>query len=407
MKTYGFSLFDVLLIAVVIGILFLIAMPNLSFADVELKAQQAQHDLKMIGHALEAYYLDHNTYPPDGYSGIPEGSGWHYLNYMLTTPVAYLPHLDHEDPFFDYDSVDEGMLEAYPWMPGYRYINYEFIYNEILENSLAYERYYNVYGSWALVSRGPEGIYSLGNNPLQDDQGTLWLTSAPYDPTNGTYSRGDIVYTYNNYREDFPAADFTATPMYGAAPLEVSFSCMSEGLISEWFWDFGGGFTSNIQNPVHTFTDEGIHTVSLQVTGTGGTDTRERSISTIVPNTEYDAVIDSYQVPSLYQGLHDVIILTVRNMGSNTWYMDQEFYLGAVNNEDPIAKYLRIGLLEDVFPAQLYTFIIEVLPLQEGTFLTEWSMVKEGDLWFGETFSIEVIVTAPTDVQNTIWGLYD
>jgi len=52
--------------------------------------------------------------------------------------------------------------------------------------------------------------------------------------------------------------------------LTVQFTDLSQGDISEWLWDFGDGTISNEQNPLHEYTQEGIYTICLEVSGEGG-----------------------------------------------------------------------------------------------------------------------------------------
>lgn len=59
-------------------------------------------------------------------------------------------------------------------------------------------------------------------------------------------------------------ADFTATPTIGTAPLLVQFDDLSQGA-TEWYWDFGDGDTSTVQNPTHTYTQIGVYDVTLKV----------------------------------------------------------------------------------------------------------------------------------------------
>jgi len=68
-------------------------------------------------------------------------------------------------------------------------------------------------------------------------------------------------------------ASFSASPTSGIAPLNVSFTNTSTGNFSSSFWDFGDGNTSSEINPVHNYSTSGVFTVSLTVTGLGGTDT--------------------------------------------------------------------------------------------------------------------------------------
>lgn len=73
-------------------------------------------------------------------------------------------------------------------------------------------------------------------------------------------------------------ADFTCTPVSGAAPLEVTCTDESTGNITGWSWDFGDGTTSTDQNPAaHTYNANGNYTVSLTVTGPDGSDTESKT----------------------------------------------------------------------------------------------------------------------------------
>ena len=61
------------------------------------------------------------------------------------------------------------------------------------------------------------------------------------------------------------ALTLTAFFAYTAAGLSASFRDLSYGNPSSWSWDFGDG-TSTVQNPTHTFSEEGFHTVTLSIT---------------------------------------------------------------------------------------------------------------------------------------------
>lgn len=69
-----------------------------------------------------------------------------------------------------------------------------------------------------------------------------------------------------------PVADFSATPITGNAPLMVQFTDLSTGYIGTRAWDFGDEGSSTDKNPSHVYTSAGIYTVSLTVTGEGGSD---------------------------------------------------------------------------------------------------------------------------------------
>lgn len=72
-----------------------------------------------------------------------------------------------------------------------------------------------------------------------------------------------------------PVAGFTCTPV---GSLVVSFANTSTGVMSSWLWDLGDGTTSTAQAPPdHTYAAPTAYTVTLEVTGPGGTDTASQS----------------------------------------------------------------------------------------------------------------------------------
>ena len=73
-------------------------------------------------------------------------------------------------------------------------------------------------------------------------------------------------------------ADFSATPVSGTAPLEVTFTDESTGGAESWSWDFNNDGTadSTEQNPVYTYAEGGVYSVSLTVVRGSENDTKLR-----------------------------------------------------------------------------------------------------------------------------------
>ncbi|MBL7812344.1 MAG: PKD domain-containing protein [Bacteroidetes bacterium] len=70
-----------------------------------------------------------------------------------------------------------------------------------------------------------------------------------------------------------PVASFTATPLQGCEPLKVDFTSTSTGAVS-YFWKFGNGNTSTLQNPSAVYNNAGKYSVTLIVKdGSGKSDT--------------------------------------------------------------------------------------------------------------------------------------
>jgi len=125
-----------------------------------------------------------------------------------------------------------------------------------------------------------DGQTSTEQNPVhtyaEPDTYTVSLTvSGPGGSDTETKTDYIIVYAV-------PQADFVAEPTEGGAPLEVQFTDLSTGVITSWSWDFGDGQTSTEQNPVHTYAEPDTYTVSLTVSGPGGSDTETKTDYIIV-----------------------------------------------------------------------------------------------------------------------------
>ncbi|AKB46497.1 cell surface protein [Methanosarcina sp. Kolksee] len=80
-----------------------------------------------------------------------------------------------------------------------------------------------------------------------------------------------------------PVANFSASPTSGKAPLNVKFTDTSTGTPTSWYWTFGDGSKSYLQNPTHKYSKAGIYTVNLTVKNAAGRNT--------VTKTDYIKVV--------------------------------------------------------------------------------------------------------------------
>ncbi len=96
-------------------------------------------------------------------------------------------------------------------------------------------------------------------------------------------------------------ADFSGTPTSGIAPLGVVFSNQSSGNYASCAWTFGDGNTSTTCNPSHTYTAAGTYSVSLTVTGPGGSNTQTKTnyitVSGPPPTPDFTALPLTGQAP--------------------------------------------------------------------------------------------------------------
>jgi type II secretory pathway pseudopilin PulG len=161
-----------LVVVAIIGILAGIALPNFLEAQTRSKVSRVKSDLRTVAGGLEAYFSDHNRYPPSAV--IPRALRLR----ALTTPVAYLSTVPR-DVFKDQETEFRPMSWHGNFAYGARPIDQESLY--------------------ALSSNGPDLLPN--HEPIEFYPGysdEIWENPASgyeyirYDPTNGTISLGDI-----------------------------------------------------------------------------------------------------------------------------------------------------------------------------------------------------------------------
>lgn len=110
--------------------------------------------------------------------------------------------------------------------------------------------------------------YSWNTSPPQQTQnavnlcpGTYNLT-VTYSPNNCLLTGSAIVGTNTLVDASFATAP---NPPEGFVPFEVQFTFTGYGAAS-YFWEFGDGATSTLQNPTHTYTSNGEYIAKLTIT---------------------------------------------------------------------------------------------------------------------------------------------
>jgi PKD repeat protein len=73
-----------------------------------------------------------------------------------------------------------------------------------------------------------------------------------------------------------PVASFVSNVTKGTIPLDVQYIDSSTNTPTSWFWSFGDGGTSTLQNPVYSYETAGTYTVILAATNAAGTDTETK-----------------------------------------------------------------------------------------------------------------------------------
>jgi len=131
------------------------------------------------------------------------------------------------------------------------------------------------------------GFALLSGSPYNILGGQTDVVSVTFAPSGDGSFTGSVVFTSNGgiftsavtgAGATAPVAGFTGAPTNGIAPLAVTFTNISTGIITNGFWDFGDGSTTNVtvNSVLHMYAD-GTYTVVLVVAGPGGVSTNTQS----------------------------------------------------------------------------------------------------------------------------------
>jgi parallel beta-helix repeat protein len=162
---------------------------------------------------------------------------------------------------------------------------YGIILNASTNNNLIYHNKFidnnqNAYD--VSTNRWDNGFSSGGNywdNYIGTDRNGDGIGDTPYDIAGGNnQDRYPLGYFH-------PIANFTYSPSPPSDVDVIHFTDTSvdpDGTIISWKWDFGDGNTSTLQNPTHRYADDGIYTITLNVTDdNGATDETSRNITVL------------------------------------------------------------------------------------------------------------------------------
>jgi prepilin-type N-terminal cleavage/methylation domain-containing protein len=221
----AFTLIELLIVVAIIAILAAIAVPNFLEAQTRSKVSRSKADIRTQAIAMEAYFVDYNSYTRDSDSSLDTidvpGSGDvnhpmhnHVSNgaLQLTTPVAYMSSL-LTDPF-----VTEVKVEGAGAM-GYRIGSGSWSYANGSINTSDHQLSHATFAqlgkraAYVIIGVGPDrarsrmgyknfpymSTYEGGASTNLNSKGQP-LCYTTYDPTNGTVSLGDIYHFGGSYR---------------------------------------------------------------------------------------------------------------------------------------------------------------------------------------------------------------
>ena len=138
------------------------------------------------------------------------------------------------------------------------------------------------------------GIAPNGNNIFVINQGdnSISVINTTNDTVTNTIHGFNSPYSLGVFvrPSTVPRATIEGVPLSGSDPLTIQFRDDFFGVPTTWLWNWGDGTSdSNIINPIHTYTQPGLYTVTLTVSNDAGysVNTAYHYVNVTVGNTTY------------------------------------------------------------------------------------------------------------------------
>jgi beta propeller repeat protein len=241
------------------------------------------------------------------------------------------------------------------------------------------------------ISTGVDTILTPGTGDSDQMAPAISGDRVVYEDWSG--EKSDIYLATIGVAVTCPDADFSANETFGNAPLTVQFTDISTGSPETWWWKFGDGSESRDQNPVHTYTEQGLYSVILTVSTPYCRDAEVRSeyiTAEAGPKANFASDVTEGIAPLTVQ-------FTDESTGApDTWFW--EFGDGGTSDEqNPVYTYQSGGV---------YTVSLEVSSSYGSDSITHAGSITALDVYpsTATTAFPGLSVTLSGDVQHAVFN---
>jgi PKD repeat protein len=141
------------------------------------------------------------------------------------------------------------------------------------DNDIASYSWMQIDGISVDLDNNNQKIVTFVPPDIADDQDLLFELTV----TDQTGRKHTDTITVHVIDISAPIPGFSGTPVEGIVPLEVQFTDSSIGKVNTWEWEFGDGYISHEQHPLHVYTKSGEYSVILTIEGPNGIRTKEQT----------------------------------------------------------------------------------------------------------------------------------
>lgn len=256
-----------------------------------------------------------------------------------------------------------------------------------------------------------DGNVSNEQNPVHIyERAGVYTVSLGVTGENGTKHIKAFTDFITILPEGVPNVDFDITVSSGLSPLNIQFLDLSDGVITDWIWDFGDGVMSNEQNPFHVYNEPGVYAPRLSVNTSAGT-FEHRKLNFIVAKEQEDLVSEFSATPVDIIGSGNVFF-TDLSVGDDVTSWLWDFGDGFTSeDQSPVHEYTSPGLYTVVLKISNSNGSDEIQKVNMINVRTTDSFISEFDASPRNAFSPASVqftnMSSGSGITNWLWDFGD